>query len=289
MAALRCMVAWFGMLACANSLSAQSLENPLGVVGQANKPGALIVCGGGKLPEEVYDEFVRLAGGKDAHLVHIPWAHPFSSMSSVRYSYHGWSGMDVASFAFLNINARSEADLDTLIKPLETATGVWIGGGSQGRLADLYGNTKVEAALQRLLARGGVIGGTSAGASIMSTTMIRSGTASEAVTDRGLCLVKHAVIDQHFSQRHRLERLLNIVEESQLHVGIGVDEGAALVLQGNRLRAIGDSKVTICVPGGRGNDVTLHRLRGGDNATLVAGTHSATNRLGWELRRQATK
>lgn len=289
MVAVRCLLVGWIVCLMAGTLSAQSLENPLGIGSEKGQAGALVICGGGRLPEDVYQEFLRLAGGKQAHLVHIPWAHPFSSMNSVRNSYRGWLEYDVASFTFLNVDARSEADVDDFIKPLEKATGVWIGGGTQGRLTNLYGNTKVEAALQRVLARGGVIGGTSAGASVMSTTMIRYGSSTEAVTDRGLCLVKHAVIDQHFSQRNRLERLLGVIEQNDAQVGIGVDEGAALVVQGNRLKAFGSTRVTICLPGARANDVTLHRLSNGDDAMLVAGQYATTSRLAWELRRRTVK
>ena len=271
--------------------AAQSLDNPLGIASDGTKSGSLVICGGGRLPEPVYEEFIRLAGGKEAHILHIPWAHPFSSMTSVRSSYSGWSGYDVASFGFLNIDAREEADVDSFLKPLENATGVWIGGGAQGRLTNLYGGTKVEAALQRVLARGGVIGGTSAGASAMSTTMIRYGTATEAVTDRGLCLVKNAVIDQHFSQRNRLERLLGVIEQEPSQVGLGVDEGTALVVQSNRLKVIGSSRVTVCLPSSRGDGVTLHRLKDGDDMHLIAATTNnvANPRVAWELRRRSTK
>ncbi len=273
---------------------AQSLDNPLGIASDGAKSGSLVICGGGRLPEPVYEGFIHLAGGKEARIVHIPWAHPFSSMSSVRYSYNGWTGYDVESFDFLNVDAREEADVDKFLAPLENATGVWIGGGSQGRLTNLYGGTKVEAALQRVLARGGVIGGTSAGASVMSSTMIRYGTATEAVTDKGLNLVQHAVIDQHFSQRNRLERLLGVIEQQPAQVGIGVDEGTALFVQSNRLKVMGSSRVTICLPEARGAGISLHRLKDGDDMHLIAATTAGNNagnnaRVSWELRRRSAK
>jgi cyanophycinase len=250
------------------------------------KPGALVICGGGRLREEVYQEFLRLAGGKQAHLVHIPSAYNFSSSSAMRSRYSGWLGYDVQSFAFVDAKDREEAESDEVLKVLDRATGVWIGGGAQGRLANIYGGTKAEAALRRVLERGGVIGGTSAGASIMSQCMIRYGTASEAVCDKGFGLVSHCVIDQHFAERNRLARLLGVVEEHQSQVGIGIDEGTAVVLQQNKIKVIGASRATVCVPAAFGQAVTLHRLSAGEEAqVLLAGGAKSETPIAWELRR----
>lgn len=265
-------------------LAQSAIANPLGICGQVDSPGALVVCGGGRMREEVYQEFLRLAGGKNARIVHIPSAYPFSSMSAVRNRYSGWLSYDVASFTFLDTDDRDEADTDAFIEPLERATGVWIGGGAQGRLTNLYGGTKTEQALQRVLERGGVIGGTSAGASVMSQTMIRYGTPSEAVTDRGLAFISRAVIDQHFAQRNRLERLLGALEVHRDQIGIGVDEGTALIVQQNRLRVLGSSRVTVCLPASGSDAITLHRLSDGEEA-FVALVEDA----GWQFRRRMAK
>jgi cyanophycinase len=248
------------------------------------------MCGGGRVSEDVYQEFLRLAGGKNARLVHIPSAHPFASARDVRYRYSGWLSYNVASFKFLHTTDRDDADDADFIKPLETATGVWIGGGTQERLADLFHDTKTEAALRRVLERGGVIGGTSAGASIMSTCMIKTGTSTEAVCDRGFGLVSHCVIDQHFGERNRLPRLLRVLEEHQKLVGIGVEEGTALVVRENRIKVIGAGRATVCVPASAGSDVTLYRLRDGDEAQLsLAVGLAGKDTLAWELKRPARK
>ncbi len=276
---------WLLSLCLTVAAGAQSAENPLGLV-SGTKPGALVICGGGRLNEEVYQEFLRLAGGKDAHVVHVPSAYNFSSASAMRNRYSGWLGYNVASFAFLDAKDRTEADSDELVKLLDQATGVWIGGGAQGRLANLYGGSKCEAALRRVLERGGVIGGTSAGASIMSSCMIRYGSSSEAVCDKGFGLVSHCVIDQHFGERNRLQRLIGALEENQSQVGIGVDEGTAVVLQQNQLKVIGASRATVILPAAFGQAVTLHRLRAGDEAQLMlAGGPDAKSTVGWELRK----
>ncbi len=270
-------------------LRAQSAENPLGLCSENNK-GSLVICGGGRMDESVYQEFLRLAGGKEAHLVHIPSAYDFSSTSAMRSRYKGWLGYNVQSFEFVDAKDSDEANSDELVEILDRATGVWIGGGTQGRLANIYGGTKCEAALRRVLERGGVIGGTSAGASIMSSCMIRYGSASEAVCDKGFGLISNCVIDQHFAERNRLARLLGVLEENHAQVGIGIDEGTAVVLQQSRLKVIGASRATVCVPNSTGQAVTLYRLRAGEEARiLLAGEPTGKGNLAWELRRLAVK
>lgn len=273
-------------LGLAAQAGAQSADNPLGLC-MGNKPGALVICGGGRLQEEVYQEFLRLAGGKAARLVHVPSAYNFSSPSAMRRAYGGWLDYDVASFDFVDAKDREEADSDKVVQALDQATGVWIGGGAQGRLANIYGGTKSEAALRRVLERGGVIGGTSAGASIMSSCMIRHGSASQAVCDKGFGLVSHCVIDQHFGERNRLQRLLGVLEENKAQIGIGVDEGTAVVLRANRLKVLGAARATVIVPAAFGQAVTLHRLRAGEEAQLMmAGGPDKKSALAWELRKQ---
>jgi cyanophycinase len=245
-------------------------ENLLGFPNKAvTNSGTLVIGGGGSLPEAVYDEFVKLAGGKRARIVMIPTAYPFSSKAAVRSAYGGWLSYDVVSFDFLDTDSREEADTNAFVRPLERATGVWIGGGMQGRLTDLYVGTKVEKAIKGVLERGGVVGGTSAGSAIMSKVMIRYGT-SEAVVDKGLGLLQKAVIDQHFRQRRRTDRLIGVLVDHPQMFGLGVDEDTALFVTGNRLRVVGDSRVTICASSATGEPVWVRRLNAGQHVDLVS-------------------
>jgi cyanophycinase len=267
-----------------NAARGQSVQNPLGVTAGTTQTGALVICGGGRLREEVYQEFLRLAGGKQARIVHIPSAYGFDSMSHIRSAYGGWLNYDVASFDFLDAEDSDEADTDEFVEPLKQATGVWIGGGAQGRLANLYSGTKTETALKAVLARGGVVGGTSAGASIMSSTMIRYGTSSEAVCDKGFGLVQHCVIDQHFAQRNRLPRLLGVLEEHQAQLGLGIDEGTAVILRGNKLKVMGSARATVCVPHPNSKSVTIHRLSDGDEVNILVAS-AGKGMLAWDVKR----
>lgn len=243
--------------------------NLLGLPEKAVKAGGrLVLCGGGDLPEAVYEEFVELAGGKSARIVFIPTAYPFSSPAEYRRSYSGWFDYQLKSFRFLDTDSRETADTEQFAKPLETATGVWIGGGAQGRLADIYGGTRVEAALRGVLERGGVIGGTSAGASVVSRRMIRSGPATEANCSEGLGLLKNVIVDQHFSQRGRHTRLLGCMRDHPDLLCLGLDEGAAVVVQGNTLRSIGDGAATLLTARSAGKVSVLYRMDEGDTADV---------------------
>jgi cyanophycinase len=124
---------------------------------------------------------------------------------------------------------------------LRQATGVWISGGDQSRLTALYGGTRVERELAKVLRRGGVVGGTSAGASVVSAVMM----AGEGKTGQGFGLLADAIVDQHFSNRHRLPRLLGILKTHPGQLGIGIDEQTAVVIRGKEVTVLGNATVTV--------------------------------------------
>ncbi len=166
-----------------------------------------------------------------------------------------------------------QADDKNSLRLLRQATGVWLCGGSQGRLYDIYGETQAHAAIKQVVARGGVVGGTSAGAAIMSETMIREGSSHEAVIDRGFGLTKYAVVDQHFYQRGRQERLFGVLAQHPRLLGIGIDEDTAVIVRRNQLRAIGDGRVSVCMIDPDEADAGLEwicRMKDGDVTQIVA-------------------
>ena len=227
-----------------------------------------MVCGGGDLSDAVFDEFVRIAGGRRARIVLIPSAHPYASASQLMHRFSGWKEYDVASFDFLDTDDPQDADDDEFILPLERATGVWIAGGAQSRLLQRYAGRKVESALRKVVDRGGIVAGDSAGAAVLSQVTIRTGTSSEAVLDKGLGLLEHAVVDTHFSQRSRHTRLLNIIYEHPALIALGVDETSAVVVRKNHLVAIGEARVTVMISRGENRPVVIHSMRDGDEAVL---------------------
>ena len=229
-----------------------------------------MIHGGGPLSEDVFATFVRLAGGQDSRIVLIPTAYPFRDTEHMRNYFSDWYDLDVASFDVLDAHSDEEAKDNEFARPLRGATGVWIGGGAQGKLADTYLETEVAKAIRGVFERGGVVGGTSAGASFLSKVMIRGGSRSEARVDVGLGLLEKAVVDQHFLQRSRQERLLGVVRDHPGLIGLGIDYRTALVVQGDRLRVLGESDVVVCAGISKESDGWIRRLQPGDQAELVA-------------------
>jgi len=246
-------------------------DNLLGLPAKAvENEGALLIHGGGPLSDDVFDAFVGLAGGKDARIVLIPTAYPFRDLEHMRNYFSAWFDLEVASFDVLDAHSAEEAKDDEFARPLREATGVWIGGGAQGKLADTYLETEVATAIRGVVERGGVVGGTSAGASFLSKVMIRGGSRSEARVGVGLGLLEKAVVDQHFLQRSRQERLLGVVRDHAGLIGVGVDYRAALVVQGDRMRVLGESSVVVCTGTTKVSEGWIRTLQPGDEAELVA-------------------
>jgi cyanophycinase len=233
------------------------------------REGVILVVGGGRIPDAVRDKFLELAGGRKARLVVIPTASDQIDSGEVPSSYLFWCSQDVASVELLHTRNPRQANDPSFIKPLESATGVWFGGGDQSRLTAAYGGTAVLPALRRLLDRGGVVGGTSAGASIMSAVMITGGT-TQAELGSGFGLAPSLVVDQHFTNRHRLGRLLSVLTRHPELVGLGIDEQTAAVLKGSTMSVVGNDHVWVCLPASSARPAIVRCLKSGDQIDLVS-------------------
>jgi cyanophycinase len=260
---------------------------PAGPVGTSTPPlqvlkteGTLLVVGGGKIPDAVRDKFLELAGGRKARLVVIPTASNLVDSGEVPSSYLFWRSQDVASVELLHTRNPEQANDPSFVKPLESATGVWLGGGDQSLLTAAYRGTAVLQALRRILDRGGVVGGTSAGASVMSAVMITGGV-TRAELGAGFGLAPGLVVDQHFANRNRLGRLLSALARHPDLVGVGLDEQTAVVLKGTTISVVGDAHVCVCLPASRTMPVCVRQLQSGDWIDLAVGTHTliAHNRV----------
>lgn len=197
----------------------------------------LVICGGGSLPARVFERF-RLLAGEQPKLVVIPTAS--SRTFDVGEIQELWRSRGFEETVVLHSSNRKVTSSPEFVAPLRTATAVWFGGGSQQRIADAYLNTLVEEELQRLLQRGGVIGGTSAGAAIQSRVMIASGRREPSIST-GFDLLRGAIVDQHFLKRNRIPRLTAAVRANPSLVGVGIDEGTAVVVQGGQATVLGAS------------------------------------------------
>ncbi len=205
--------------------------------------GAVIAAGGGDLSPQIYKRFVDLAGGDEARIVLIPTA-------GTEYGRHdGWTAIEelrsvgVDRLEVLHTRSRDVADMTAFAAPLEDATGVWFSGGHQWRLVDVYLDTETHRALERLLARGGVVGGNSAGASALASFLLRGGQHNGEIvaTDRedGFGFLRGVALDQHLLERGRENEMFEVLRREPLLLGIGLNEGSAIVVAGDLARVLG--------------------------------------------------
>ena len=165
-----------------------------------------------------------------------------------------WKDYRWQKVSVLHAIESEDAKKSEWVEMLKNASAVWISGGNQQRLVDRYSNSSVLAELRSLLARGGVVGGTSAGAAIASKVMIAGGL-TEPRTQEGWGLLPNLIVDQHFSQRGRFERLRNAVQENPTQMGLGIDEATAVLITEGRMQVMGNGAAYLFGAGGRPGDI----------------------------------
>lgn len=224
--------------------------------------GTLLIAGGGEMPPIVNQRFWELAGGRNGRLVIIP-AFDATRVDTKRLK-NEWKGWRFASMRVMQAPSREIADAPAFADALRNATAVWFSGGEQSWLANLYAGTETETRLQELLDRGGIIGGTSAGAAIMTKVMIEEGKTVPKLC-RGLDLLKDSVVDQHFFHRNRMQRLAKTLKIERKLIGFGIDEGTALFVQvpSGRMGVLGKSYVMACIPVTDTDTLRLEVLKSG--------------------------
>ncbi len=228
------------------SFSSTPLSPPSRWVDPRGIYGSLVIVGGGNMPQEVIDLFREKAGGENAKLVVIPTAKEDADDPNFIHSLKlAWQMRNMPAPVVLHTRQRDQANDPDFVKPLLEATAVWIDGGIQQRLSESYVDTLVERAIKNVLRRGGVVGGTSAGAAIQSKTMIVEGR-QKARIGRGFDLLPGSIVDQHFTERRRIDRLSDAIDQNPHLFGVGIDESTALVVEGRSMRVVGKSHVTIC-------------------------------------------
>ncbi len=208
--------------------------------------GTLLIVGGGGMPEGLSEEFLRLAGGKDAKLIYVP-CQEFEYVDESRL-LGAWKGK-VASAKVFHTKDRHKADTDEeFLAPLKEATGIWFGGGRQWNFVDSYYGTKAHELMLDVLNRGGVIGGSSAGASIQGEYLARANPVANFDImapgyERGLGFLNGVAIDQHFSQRGRQKDMTELANAYPQLLGIGLDETTAIIVQKSVAKVVGPGKV----------------------------------------------
>jgi cyanophycinase len=225
--------------------------------------GWLIIDGGGTIAGEVKKRFVTLAGGPDANFVLIPTALSDEEMAKAGF-FRGQEkrlaksfGINPDHLTMLHTRDKAQANSEYFIETLRKASGVLIWGGRQWRLADAYLDTAVEREIKALLARGGVVAGGSAGATIQGSFLIRGDPGTWINRDgdntimiskgheRGFGLLSNSAIDQHINTRGREGDLVEVIEQHPELLGIGIDESTAVVVHGDSFEVIGRGRVAI--------------------------------------------
>jgi cyanophycinase len=212
--------------------------------------GSLLIHGGGMLTRETVEEFIRLAGGKDVPFVIIPTAESNDDWGAQYVDRSFLKRAGCKNVTVLHTRERAVADSPKFVEPLATARGVWIDGGRQWRLADAFLGTRVVVELHAVLARGGVIGGSSAGATIQGSYMVRGAPEGNHVMmakghEEGFAFLKNTAIDQHVIARKREGDLLPVVAARPHLLGLGLDEGTAIIVKGDRATVMGASKLLV--------------------------------------------
>ena len=213
------------------------------------KHGTLVVVGGALEDSFILDRFLEIAGGPEAPLVIIPTAGEGDVYDQF---YTGVADFRKAGFqdmTVLHTRDRNVANSDEFVAPLLRARAVWFPGGRQWRLADAYLDTRTELELHALLDRGGVIGGTSAGATIQGSYLVRGDTRNNTIMMgdhvEGFGFLKNVAIDQHLLARNRHFDLIPVIEKHPQLLGIGIDEDTAIVIVGDSFEVVGRSVVAI--------------------------------------------
>jgi cyanophycinase len=228
----------------------------------------LIVIGGGQIGPEIWERFFRLAGGSAQPIVFIPTAGDAEKYDDAALATLRKAG--ATNLTLLHTRDRKVADSEAFVEPLRKARGVFFGGGRQWRLADAFLGTRTERELKALLDRGGVIAGSSAGATIQGSFMVRGDVSGNEIMVspdhiHGMGFLTDSAIDQHLITRHREKDLVPVIDERPELLGIGLDERTAIVVHQDQFEVVGPSKVAIYTAGH-----PFYFLKAGDRFDVAA-------------------
>ncbi len=225
----------------------------------------LLVIGGaeryGPGGTEILRRFVEMAGGRAAELIVIATASAEPAVLEAEYATL-FTRLGAGRVRALRLENRTQANEPAVVEALAAATGVFFTGGDQLRITTVLGGTRTDSALQTLVRAGTIVlGGTSAGAAMMSGTMILGGdgpgiTRDSVRTGPGLEFLPGVLVDMHFAERGRLNRLLSAVALYPHELGLGIDEDTAILAEGDYFEVLGTGTVTV-VDAGAAADIRV--------------------------------
>jgi cyanophycinase len=247
----------FVPLALAILLTAPGLAQEAPEYGPAK--GALIIVGGGNLDGTgVVEKFIELAGGPDAKFVIVPTAGGNRTADGTIRAYKEedivgrWVKRGLKNVTMLHTHDAKVADTEEFVKPLSEANAVWFDGGRQWNIVDSYANTMTYREFHHVLERGGVIGGSSAGATIQGEYLVRGDTSGPQVVmtaepnhQEGFKFLRRSAIDQHINARNRWDDLIPVIQKYPNLLGIGLSEGTAIVVKGDAFEVMGKWMVAV--------------------------------------------
>jgi cyanophycinase len=254
------------------------------LLGAAPK-GTLVIVGGGGMPQAILDAFLGGSGGKGGVVGIIP-----TSTSDPEGALKEWKeDLEKAGLVFvpLDVRTREDASRPELLDQARRCTGFWFSGGDQGRVGDMIVGTPLQRVVLERYEAGACVGGTSAGAAIMSKLMLtgedRHG--KEALSEFGPgayrtregmgFLPEQVVVDQHFLRRSRENRLFSVIMDFPNHLGVGIDEATALVVKNGRASVLGERWVMVFDPSGMTlngasfQNLRIHVLKAGQSIDLA--------------------
>ena len=239
--------------------------------------GSLLIIGGNVgSTASIWNKFTELAGGKEkAKIVVVTTASGDSAAFDQKDVDEVKKQTGILDVVLLHTRDLKEANSEKFIAPLKTATGVYFVGGRQWHIADSYLNTLTHLAFWDVLNRGGVIAGSSAGASIQGSFLWRGDTKGPEILvgdhTQGLGFLKNSVLDQHLLKRNREFDMVDFIRKAPELIGIGMDEATAILVQGDTLQVIGKSYVAIYDYATIINSEKNHVKEGPENFTVSDG------------------
>ena len=221
--------------------------------------GALVIVGGGGMDGTgIVEKFIELAGGPDAKFIIVPTAGGNRGEDGTIRQYKeedriaSWLKRGLKNVKMLHTHDPKVADTPEFVKDLRDANAVWFDGGRQWNIVDSYANTLAYKEFHKVLERGGVIGGSSAGATIQGEYLVRGDTSGPNVMmtaepnhQEAFKFLRKSAIDQHINARNRWDDLIQVIQKYPKLLGIGLSEGTAIIVRGDSFEVLGKWKVAV--------------------------------------------
>jgi cyanophycinase len=221
--------------------------------------GTLVIVGGGATEGTgIMEKFIEIAGGNDAKFIIVPTAGGNRAQDGSLQVYKeeeviaSWTRRGLKNVKMLHTHDPKVADTEAFVKDLREANAVWFNGGRQWNIVDSYAGTLTYKEFHKVLERGGVIGGSSAGATIQGHYLVRGDTSGPNVmmTEEpnhqvAFDFLRKVAIDQHINTRNRWDDLIPVIKKYPELLGIGLSEGTAIVVKGDQFEVMGKWKIAI--------------------------------------------